>query len=304
MKMPSANMLIIACVAAMGAYVVWQRLHPPPVRYESCYPETAVAKSGKKSDKEYDKALMMMIGNSQRISAIITQSIDKDMPARYVDPVRRFRARSFDELFSPGDAARQDIRELLFVWANVQDVKPESRGPFIDARELAFLERLSREPFLQIGRYPNPAPMAAASLREGFRTILDYVYSEFAAHAAGGQLFDFGSANGNIISVAALEKIRVKAQKLDDAERLRLWQNVIRAIPNDLKKGMTAADHARLNGVIGATLNGMDEKKVAATIPIDNKYIFTDRDNRPVAFNIIFSQDMNNRTICYLHTKQ
>ncbi|HYD17182.1 MAG TPA: hypothetical protein VEF76_01720 [Patescibacteria group bacterium] len=302
MKLPSANLCIIAVVVALGGYTLWVRMHPKPVKYHQCYPEKAVAKPKKKPGQgELDAGLIALIGSPRRISEALVLTLGKDSPSWFADPLRRFQARGFDEIFSPDGAARNDIRDLLFAWARVQGIDPASRGPFIDARELAFLERLMNEPFLQIGRYPNPAPMGAAGMREGFRRILDYVYAEFAAHAGGKELFDFKSPGGNLLSPAALGRIRTKANSLDKPARLRLWQNVIRAIPHDVDKNLSRGDHALLNAEIGESLPGYTEKTVRDSIPIDTEKVFTDRDSRVVAFNIIFAYDMNSRTICYLY---
>ncbi|MEZ0223179.1 MAG: hypothetical protein ACAH83_01385, partial [Alphaproteobacteria bacterium] len=86
------------------------------------------------------------------------------------DTLQHFSQRRFNDLFRADDAVRKEVRDILFIWAGVDNADANGRGPFIDARELAFVEKSRDEAFLQDGRYPNPAPIDAGNMREAFYT--------------------------------------------------------------------------------------------------------------------------------------
>lgn len=302
MKFFSSNLFILLVVAVIGGFVIWKKMQPQAREYEACYPDRSVAgQATKPREKSYkDPVIMAAIGNPDRIKQILKYALASPGEDKVAVTLRRLHARPFEEIFSPQGAGYEDAREFLFQIADVQGIDPKSRGPFIDARELVFIERIWGVPFLQIDRYPDPAPMAASSMKEGFRRLHGYVYAELASHGAGKQLFDFSGANGNVLSQVALEKISAQAITLDTPRRLKLWQNVIRAIPEDIEKLMTPADRAALDRHIAASLPAMTFKALKESLSFEQKDVYLDREGRKIAFNIIFTQDMNNRTICYM----
>ena len=302
MKFFSSNLFILLVVAAIGGFVVWKKMQPQAREYESCYEDRSVAgQTQKVREKGYkDPVIMAAIGNADRIKAILKYALASTDADKVAVTLRRLHARPFKEVFSPQGAAYEDVREFLFLLADVQGVDPKSRGPFIDAREIAFIERIWGEPFLQINRYPDPAPMAATSMKEAFRRLHVYVYAELASHGAGKQLFDFSGAGGNVLSQPALQKISAQSAALDPDDRLKLWQNVIRTIPSDIGELLTTADRAALDKHIAASLPAMTFKTLKESLSFEQKDVYRDRAGRKIAFNIIFTQDMNNRTICYM----
>jgi hypothetical protein len=89
------------------------------------------------------------------------------------------------------DSARitEDFRDVLFAWAEVSNVDPTSRGPYIDARELHFLEAFSAEPYFQRGWSPNPFVYAAEDLKEAFQILYDTYFARFFAQTIGHEVF-------------------------------------------------------------------------------------------------------------------
>lgn len=302
MKFFSSNLFILLVVAAIGGFVVWKKMQPQVREYEACYPDRSVAgQPAKKREKGYaDPVIMAAIGNPDRIKKILKYALASPGEDKVAVALRRLHARPFEEIFSPQGPGYEDAREFMFLIGDVDRVDPKSRGPFIDARELAFTERMYGEPFLQIQRYPDPAPMAATSMKEAFRRLRGYVYAELASHGAGKQLFDFSAASGNVLSQAALQRISAQSAPLASDDRLKLWQNVIRAIPSDIETLLSVADRAALDNHISAALPAMTYKTVRESLSFQQKDVYRDREGRKIAFNIIFTQDMNNRTICYM----
>lgn len=98
----------------------------------------------------------------------------------YDDPVLKqyvedFAARDSYDIFLNYDQTNQDIERILFRWAGVDNIDPDSRGWFINARALRFTEKFLANPFHQIKYYHNPMPYGAYGLKGTweamFRTI-------------------------------------------------------------------------------------------------------------------------------------
>ncbi|MBF0561228.1 MAG: hypothetical protein HQL37_04230 [Alphaproteobacteria bacterium] len=66
------------------------------------------------------------------------------------------------------------VADIMYRWAGVEDVDPGSRGAYVDARQLAFLERYFNQPFVQASVGADPRWNAGAVL-EG---VWDDVFAE------------------------------------------------------------------------------------------------------------------------------
>ncbi|WP_277345435.1 calcium-binding protein, partial [Pelagibius litoralis] len=71
---------------------------------------------------------------------------------------------------------RGEIETILYRWAAVDNVESGSRGYYVDAQHLAFMEAFFGTGFSQFGN-PNPRPNAGAALE----SIWDQLYGELAA---------------------------------------------------------------------------------------------------------------------------
>lgn len=67
-------------------------------------------------------------------------------------------------LFNP-ELAEKKCSDILFRWGEVDGVDPDSRGWFIDARVLGFLEKQMAQDFYQLGYYYHPMPYGAENLK-------------------------------------------------------------------------------------------------------------------------------------------
>jgi hypothetical protein len=214
--------------------------------------------------------------------------------------VQKFHGRNLEGLMDP--AAREEARQILFTWTGVEKVDPASRGPFVDAREVAVLEKMLGDPYLQIGRYPNPAPGAARVIKEEFRSILDYTFSNLASQGSGKFLFSSAAefaATHRILSEASLKKLADRASTLArPEERLAFWQNVIGTIPTALFSRLTDGDATLLQTAIQSSAPELDVHHVVnSRRPPQN--IPYDRAGRALRFQITYGNEMNYRLICY-----
>ncbi|MCL4677788.1 MAG: hypothetical protein KJ017_04240 [Alphaproteobacteria bacterium] len=67
-------------------------------------------------------------------------------------------------LFNP-ELADKKCTDILFRWAEVDGLDPDSRGWFIDGRVLGFLEKQMAQDFYQLGYYYHPMPYGAENLK-------------------------------------------------------------------------------------------------------------------------------------------
>ncbi len=81
-----------------------------------------------------------------------------------------FASLDADTLFLDPEMIDERIRNILFAWAEVDGVDPDSRGWFIDGRILGFLEKMMGEKFYQLGHYYHPMPYGAENLKISWQT--------------------------------------------------------------------------------------------------------------------------------------
>ncbi|MFO1242220.1 MAG: hypothetical protein U1E36_03335 [Rickettsiales bacterium] len=69
------------------------------------------------------------------------------------------------------------IEEIMFMWAHVDKVSATSRGEFIDARKLSFIEKMMDQNFINQLGSPNPNGPQAAKLMEAWDNIFTEIKS-------------------------------------------------------------------------------------------------------------------------------
>lgn len=111
------------------------------------------------------------------------------------DTVLRNQLKELEEskltdIFAYPDKTNSKIENILFRWAGVENIKPESRGPYIDARKLAVLEKLVGEDFFQIQKWSNPRPYAAKALNKAWDLLFKNYKLRLIFQTCGRILFD------------------------------------------------------------------------------------------------------------------
>lgn len=79
-------------------------------------------------------------------------------------------------MLSPEDR-KKHIDELIYEWAGVSEVTQDSRGIYIDAKNLVLYEKLTGKPFFQIRWGANPGPNASNRVNDKINTFKRYVYA-------------------------------------------------------------------------------------------------------------------------------
>ncbi|MGH1377430.1 MAG: calcium-binding protein, partial [Alphaproteobacteria bacterium] len=88
-------------------------------------------------------------------------------------------------LFDPVFDLSSKFEDILFRWAGVEDVDPDSRGIYVDGQELAFLEKFFGETYLQQSTFENPGHVPAEILNTLYdqlsKTLLNNILVQGAA---------------------------------------------------------------------------------------------------------------------------
>ena len=169
-------------------------------------------------------------------------SIDNDVedPDSLVSLVEAFADLTLEEIFAADSVAMDSVRAIMYRWANVEDVNPTSRGEYVDAQELGFLEAMTGQPFLQQGYRSDPLWNAGADLTEAFELAHNHFFATLVAQTAAGELFT-GDFYYNITNDSFEGITGLNTDVLDDLEttatglantaaRELLWTNVVRVI--------------------------------------------------------------------------
>ncbi len=223
------------------------------------------------------------------------------------DTVMFLSQRGFNDLLPGDDTIRSKVRDILFLWAKIDDADPASRGPFIDARELEFLEKAKDDPFLQDGLYPDPAPLDAGRLRGEFSDILNRRYADLIRQLAGKDLYDtFPVDDKSSLTPAGIDKLAKHAGDFKTAEqKVNYWTNVVRMVnpaPGALLTTFEKSHNgAALDGAIRTSVPSLTLEQVLDRIrqnPSLKDGRYTDRGGRPIGFSVSYLPQKV-RVVCY-----
>lgn len=111
----------------------------------------------------------------------IAMSSDGDLLELVQDFVANWNISRFDD----GASLDADINEIMWTWAGVEGVSSSSRGSFIDARKLEFMEHYFGNDFLRNGVTPDPYTNAAAVLDGAYSRISTQLKAQLIAQSGG-----------------------------------------------------------------------------------------------------------------------
>ncbi|ACK50906.1 hypothetical protein Msil_1963 [Methylocella silvestris BL2] len=113
----------------------------------------------------------------------IAMSLDSDLK----DLVLGFAGTDLSEFAD----AKTAITDILYKWAGVEGVDPDSRGIWVDAQHLAFLEQFIGSDFLQITTHSaDPQPWAGALIEDAYQAAFAMLSADILVQTGFGQLFD------------------------------------------------------------------------------------------------------------------
>jgi len=104
--------------------------------------------------------------------------------------LRELAMRTDLSAFGDVDNFDSAIEAILFRWAGVQELDPASRGPHIDARKLAFLEKFTGRKWMHQSGASNPSELSAAKLMESWEAAFENKRAHLLFQMCGHQLFE------------------------------------------------------------------------------------------------------------------
>ncbi len=175
-------------------------------------------------------------------------------------------SRNVEETFENWSDVREEFVEFMYTWAGVENVAPESRGIYVDARELAFLEGYLGTTFISgnSGILDEPGMRQGADINQLFDQITDRLMGNFFGQTAIMGLFeDAGSYNleGDRIVLSSLhlsddnlDDLSQYAFSLTDTDsRVEFWLGVadfISAVKLTSSQNLNALDEELLDNAI------------------------------------------------------
>ncbi len=206
----------------------------------------------------------------------IASSIDNDSsdPDSLMSMLTKIDTMNFQEIFAADGSIDFDVKDILFKWAGVDDINSSLLRGAMNAQELAFLEALSGQPFLQRGYNPNPLSDAAMELKETFETVFNNLFARILAQTNAGKLFT-GDVTYNV-EVDAIEGITgldhayvdiLETEAANATNTLAFWQDVLRMVEfSEGTSNLSQADITYLNDAIVATDATLDINAVLDTL--------------------------------------
>lgn len=129
-------------------------------------------------------------GYGQLADISIALSIDNYGTGNLQDLLLNFVDRDVAEYFTTDSfVLDQDIQDLLFRWANVDTIDPNSRGTYVDARKIAFVEAYNGDNFTQYDN-SNPRVNAGSIIDQTFNYIADVIKMQLVVQMIGEKIFE------------------------------------------------------------------------------------------------------------------
>ncbi len=196
----------------------------------------------------------------------IAASIDND----YADPdslirlLHDFSYRGLDGYYADNHSIMEDTQAILFRWAGVEAIDPASRGDYLDARKLEFLEKMFDKEFLQGGWLADPGVGAAAYLDKSFEQAHYLIAGRLLAQVLAKDLFEgdvtYNQASDSFDGFAGFKQSGLDAllaKSLDGAQvtdKMTFWLDVVNSIDASVGlSNISASDLAVLESTLQAS---------------------------------------------------
>jgi len=176
------------------------------------------------------------------------------------------------DLFANWDAVKADFREFLLNWAGVDGISPTSRGTYVDAQELTFLENYMGSDFISgnfsaQGVQTSPGSQQAISIHGMFEDISDRLLGNFFGQTSVAGLFDLSGSYSlendqitiNSLNLAPdkLDELSLYAEGLvDTASRQEFWLGVsdfINGYEITTAKHLSTTDETLLDAAVSSS---------------------------------------------------
>lgn len=233
---------------------------------------------------DYDLDLdALLIGVNQRGYGVlsdlhISMSEDSSGAGSLRSLVLDFSDLTLSQMFADDDSVMDDVRDIMYRWANVDGVDSESRGNYVNAQELEFMEAFVGEDFLQRGIHSNPGGWAAEDIGEAFSIAQNNIYARLVAQGAGADLFTgtihYDVSADSLEGVTGLNQSTIDTLETQGMSQTNVdvfWQNVVRVIEYTVGvSNLSTGDQTYLDDAIYATDNTLSLSGIVADLAYES----------------------------------
>ncbi len=205
----------------------------------------------------------------------IAMSRDNRGDGNLLQQVRDLSALPLQALIETPEDYAARVDNILYRWAGVQDIRPDARGPNIDARKLQALEKLTASKWRQTGAGNRPDPLfwAALLVNQSYSFYFNHAYAALAVQSQAKALFKtppvYNSLHDTYNGMSALDlqrmedlATRISTMPKDD-DKKEAWRSLVRVIDGSAGlKALQAQDIMALDAMIARTLPGLTLERV------------------------------------------
>ncbi|MDT8326962.1 MAG: hypothetical protein RQ750_06185 [Roseovarius sp.] len=141
-------------------------------------------------------AMPVLFGYGQITSTWVSLSVDEGLRAQAAGLLNHLSNADIN-------AFRDGFENFVQNWAGVADVDPASRGPNLDARKLALLEKAYGTGFIDANGGQNPNLNAGPALEEFYDDLVQKLAGRFMAQSASSSAFLSSEKGMTVLDVAA-----------------------------------------------------------------------------------------------------
>ena len=156
-------------------------------------------------------SLPTLRGFGELPSLHIAMSMNEDL----LELVQDFVANWDINRFEDGAVLDSDVADILWTWAGVEDVLANSRGYYVDGRNLEFLEKFFASSFVQMGVSQDPAPQSASLINETWQRVFYAMKAQLLVQSGALSTFD-GQISYNVWSGELVGEMALSQSAFDD----------------------------------------------------------------------------------------
>lgn len=201
----------------------------------------------------------------------IQMSLDNSGTGNLLDLMSSFANKTSADYFTTNSTILdQDIENILFRWAGVDGIDPNSRGEFVDARKIAFVEAYNGNEFTQYN-IPEPRINAGSIMNQTFDYIADVIKMQIIFQSTSTEFY--GNSGVYAVETGKIEgELSLSQSGIDLIESLATasatpeteWVNFVQFLGYSVGiANLTAADITALDAAIaisgGVALNDLDD---------------------------------------------
>jgi hypothetical protein len=171
-----------------------------------------------------------------------------------------------DDRLKNSDLLKSDFEKLLFRWAKCDQIKTDFRGPYVNAQQLIYIEKMTGSPYGETAQYPHSDPpnkVSGLTIDQTFKMFakpqMAFIINQIIAEKLYDQKPTYNLMSGEMsnghLSLNGIQYLETLASSLPIDQRKKFWTEMVNIILPVKEKNILEADEiSRLNESISKTL--------------------------------------------------